>query len=41
MDVAKSAGPATCLLVALEKGRLEDLSALTELPVLQVGRLME
>lgn len=39
LDILKSAGPATCLLIALDESRVKTLSTLTVLPVLWVGRL--
>jgi hypothetical protein len=39
LDLVKSAGPATCLLVSLDEGKLNLLNMVTPLPVHRVGRL--
>jgi hypothetical protein len=39
LDVKKSAGPATCVLVAMDHERLDELTRMTELPIFRVGRL--
>lgn len=39
LDMEKSAGPSTCVLVAIGKSNLKRLAGITELPVFPVGSL--
>ena len=39
LDLKKSAGPATCVLVAMDYERFDELAEITDLPVFCVGRL--